>query len=124
MRRATPEAGVLTTPPPEPTAERTAGIAGSGLLRTVGSGLTALALPALGALLVVALWWLATIVFQIKPFFLPAPPDVVRSFAAEPRFLIDQAGATLTETLIGFGIAVAAGLFIAGRSRHHGSCSG
>jgi len=113
MRRATLEPDVLATPWPEPTAERRAGSDRVGVLRVVGSRLSTLGLPALGAGVVVALWWLATIVFQIQPFFLPAPPDIVRSFLAEPRFLLDQAGATLTETLIGFGIAIVTGLFIA-----------
>ena len=36
-------------------------------------------LPVLAGATVVAVWWLSTVVFGIKPFILPAPPDIVRA---------------------------------------------
>ncbi|KAB1944066.1 ABC transporter permease [Micromonospora sp. ALFpr18c] len=70
-------------------------------------------LPVLGAVLAVALWWLATRVFNIEPFFLPAPPDVVDAFFRLPAYLLSEAWVTFLETVTGFGIAAAGGLAIA-----------
>jgi NitT/TauT family transport system permease protein len=61
----------------------------------------------------VALWWAATAVFGIRPFFLPAPPDIVTAFRAQPGYLLREAGVTLTETVVGFAIAVVAGMALA-----------
>jgi NitT/TauT family transport system permease protein len=71
-----------------------------------------LGLPILGAVGAVALWWSATVVFGIRPFFLPAPPDIVAAFRAQPAYLLREAGATVTETTVGFGIAVLTGLLL------------
>lgn len=71
-----------------------------------------LGLPILGAVSAIALWWSATVVFGIRPFFLPAPPDIVAAFRAQPAYLLREAAATLTETTVGFGIAVLAGLLL------------
>lgn len=70
-------------------------------------------LPAVGALGAIALWWAATAVFGIRSFFLPAPPDIVAAFRAQPAYLLREAGTTMTETLVGFGLATAAGLLLA-----------
>ncbi|MDG4760708.1 ABC transporter permease [Micromonospora sp. WMMD710] len=64
-------------------------------------------------MLAVALWWLATRVFNIEPFFLPAPPDVVDAFFRLPDYLLSEAWVTFLETVTGFGIAAAGGLAIA-----------
>lgn len=72
-----------------------------------------LALPVVGATLAIGLWWGATVVFGIRSFFLPAPPDIVAAFLAQPEYLLREAWATLRETVIGFLIAVVAGLLIA-----------
>ncbi|MEV0213613.1 ABC transporter permease [Micromonospora sp. NPDC050695] len=64
-------------------------------------------------MLAVALWWLATRVFNIEPFFLPAPPDVVDAFFRLPAYLLSEAWVTFLETVTGFGIAAAGGLAIA-----------
>jgi len=74
---------------------------------------TAVGLPVLGLLVVIALWWASTIVFGIRTFFLPAPPDIVKSFLALPDYLIKQAWSTLIEILLGFVLAAAGGLLIA-----------
>lgn len=68
--------------------------------------------PILGAVGAVALWWSATAVFGIRPFFLPAPLDVVAAFRAQPAYLLRELGTTLTETVTGFGIAVLGGLLL------------
>jgi NitT/TauT family transport system permease protein len=71
------------------------------------------ALPALGGLLAIGLWWLLTVVLHIDPFYVPSPPDVVDSFLRTPRFLLSETWVTFQRVLIGFGIAVAGGLIIA-----------
>jgi NitT/TauT family transport system permease protein len=71
------------------------------------------ALPAAGATAAIAVWWGVTVVFGIRSFFLPAPPDIVASFRAQPAYLLRETWATLSETLLGFVIGVAAGLAIA-----------
>ena len=70
-------------------------------------------LPVLGAVTAVALWWSATAVFGIRSFFLPAPPDIVAAFRQQPGYLLREAGSTVSVTVSGFGIAVAAGLLLA-----------
>ena len=70
-------------------------------------------LPVLGAAVAIGLWWGGTVVFEVKPFFLPSPPDIVFRFLEQPGYLLREAWATLTETLIGYGIAVVAALLIA-----------
>jgi NitT/TauT family transport system permease protein len=77
------------------------------------SRMSNLGLPVLGAATAVGGWWLITLVFGIRPFILPAPPDIVRSFLTLPTYLLEQVWVTLQETLIGFGLAVAGGLGIA-----------
>jgi NitT/TauT family transport system permease protein len=87
-------------------------------LKPVGGGrgrlrLSSVGLPLLSTALVVAVWWASTIVFGIRTFFLPAPPDIVASFQQLPDYLLEQAWVTLQETLMGFGIAAAGGMVIA-----------
>jgi NitT/TauT family transport system permease protein len=74
--------------------------------------LSSVGLPFAGAFAALGLWWAATKVFDIRPFFLPAPPDIVASFREYPGYLFRETLVTLAETLIGFGIAVAGGLVI------------
>jgi NitT/TauT family transport system permease protein len=69
--------------------------------------------PVLGVTGAVALWWSATVVFGIRPFFLPAPPDIVAAFRAQPAYLWREAGATLAATLAGFALAVVGGITLA-----------
>ncbi len=70
-------------------------------------------LPLAGAVVAISLWWLATIVFDIRSFFLPSPPDIVKAFVVFPAYLLEQAWVTMTEVLIGFGIAIVGGIVIA-----------
>lgn len=72
----------------------------------------AAALPVLGLVLVIALWWGATAVFDVQRIVLPAPPDVVEALFRLPDHLLEHGQVTLVETLLGFGLAVAGGLLI------------
>jgi NitT/TauT family transport system permease protein len=71
------------------------------------------ALPILGAVITIAAWWSATAAFDIDPFYLPSPVDVIDSFMRTPQYLLQESWTTLQRVLIGFVIAVAAGLAIA-----------
>src|SRR5689334_5541598 len=71
------------------------------------------ALPILGAVITIAAWWGATVAFDIDPFYLPSPVDVIDSFMRTPEYLLQETWTTLQRVLIGFVIAVAAGLAIA-----------
>jgi NitT/TauT family transport system permease protein len=73
----------------------------------------AIVLPLIGAVLAVAIWWGATIVFNIRTFLVPSPADIIRSFRAQPDYLLREAGNTLIETTVGFAVATAVGLIIA-----------
>jgi NitT/TauT family transport system permease protein len=70
-------------------------------------------LPALGLILAVGAWWLATALFHIKPFYAPSPSDVVHTFGQTPKYLLDESWVTIQRVLIGFAVAVAGGLAIA-----------
>jgi NitT/TauT family transport system permease protein len=78
-----------------------------------GKRIAAVGLPLLGAVLTIALWWAVTAVFHIRSFFLPGPPDIVQSFRTQQDYLLRETWTTLTEAVVGFGIAAAAGLVIA-----------
>jgi NitT/TauT family transport system permease protein len=69
--------------------------------------------PLLSLVIVIAVWWASTIVFHIRTFFLPAPPDIVESFLKLPDYLLKEAWVTLSETLMGFSIAAVGGMAIA-----------
>ena len=66
--------------------------------------------PVIGLTIAVGLWWAAVAAFGIRPFFLPAPPDIVDAFARQGPYLADQTRVTIGHTLAGFGIATGAGL--------------
>jgi NitT/TauT family transport system permease protein len=70
-------------------------------------------LPVIGVVVAIAVWWGVTALFHIRAFFLPAPPDIVRSFRTEPSYLLQESWHTLEETLIGFALATVGGLAIA-----------
>lgn len=71
------------------------------------SGLT---LPLLALAGIIGAWWLATWLFDVDEFLVPAPPDVVTAFLARPGLLMEHTGVTLLETLEGFAAAVALGI--------------
>jgi NitT/TauT family transport system permease protein len=76
------------------------------LLATVG-------LPVLGAVVTIGGWWAGTAVFDIRPVFLPSPPDIVEALSRQPAHLLRQAWITLTQTLIGFALAASTSLVLA-----------
>lgn len=76
------------------------------------SRLSSMVLPVASLSGAIGIWWLATVIFDIKPFLLPAPPDVVSSFLDVPSYLVQQAWVTLREILGGFALASVAGLFV------------
>jgi NitT/TauT family transport system permease protein len=93
-----------------PRSRARAGIAGSGTRARAGAAATLM--PIVGILAALALWWLSVIVFDINPLLLPAPPEVLAAFNELRPYLLEQTGVTLTETLLGFGLAVPIGLLI------------
>jgi NitT/TauT family transport system permease protein len=72
-----------------------------------------LGVPVAGTAAMIALWWLSTIFFQIRPLFLPPPPQVVDAFRRLPEHLLLESWSTLLVTLGGFTIAAAGGLVMA-----------
>jgi NitT/TauT family transport system permease protein len=76
------------------------------------SRVSTVGLPVLSSILVIGVWWLSTIMFGIRTFFLPAPPDVVKSFLELPDYLLQQTWVTVVDAVLGFGLAIVAGLLI------------
>ena len=70
-------------------------------------------LPLLGVVAAVGLWWLATIVYHVRAFLVPSPPDVIRSLLQEHTLLLQAAGVTLKESLAGFAIASSGAVLLA-----------
>src|SRR4051812_14255704 len=58
--------------------------------------------PLIGVAATIGAWWAATVVFHIRPFFLPSPPDIVTAFRGSSAYLLRETWTTLNETLIGF----------------------
>jgi NitT/TauT family transport system permease protein len=79
----------------------------------VRARISTVGLPVIAGVGVIGLWWLAVVAFGIKPFLLPDPPAVVRSFTRVPGYLLHQSWATLSATLLGYGLAVLVGLITA-----------
>lgn len=98
-------------PPAVPPADRPrATRSGVGRLRGLG---TLVGLPMLGFAAVLGTWWLATILYDIRPLFLPPPDAVFRFLVDNPAYFAEHAWTTLYQTVAGFGIATAAGLVTA-----------
>jgi NitT/TauT family transport system permease protein len=72
-----------------------------------------IALPLLGLVAVIGLWWLATVVFGIEKFLLPSPKDVFEAYAEHQRYLLEQTWVTLLETVQGFALSIVVGVPIA-----------
>lgn len=68
--------------------------------------------PVVGALGVVAVWWLATRLLDIDAFLLPSPGDVLHEYGQLPGYLLTQTGVTLLEVLEGFALSSVAGVLI------------
>ncbi|MBL7252837.1 ABC transporter permease [Paractinoplanes lichenicola] len=72
-----------------------------------------LAAPLVAAVLAVVFWWAATAAWDIRPFFVPAPPDIVAAFRREPGYLLRELGSTMASTAAGFALAAAGGVLLA-----------
>ena len=83
---------------------------GNDYRRRAGSVALRIILPALTIAALVALWWLATIVFDWEPFLVPTPKDVWQEMVRQRHLLPGHLEATLIETLEGFGLAIALGI--------------
>ncbi len=70
-------------------------------------------LPVVGLLVLIGLWWLATIVFSVERFLVPSPADVVASFLELPGYLLGQSLVTLAETVEGFLLSIVVGVPLA-----------
>jgi NitT/TauT family transport system permease protein len=77
------------------------------------SPLRVILLPVVGLAMVIAVWWLSVLVFDIQEAVLPTPGEVVTAFVKQPREILDGTWTTTREVLVGFGIAIAVGLLIA-----------
>jgi putative hydroxymethylpyrimidine transport system permease protein len=72
------------------------------------------ALPALALLaLAVAAWEAGARWFDVEDYLLPAPSEVARALAEDRDLLLPDAWVTMQEVLLGFAVALAAGLAIA-----------
>jgi len=65
------------------------------------------------SLLILAIWWLAIEIFDIKAYLLPYPQDVLETLWTERAQLIQEGWVTLQESLWGFGLAVAVAIPLA-----------
>lgn len=64
-------------------------------------------LPALTIVVLVGLWWLATIVFDWPAYLVPTPGDVWTETVDQRSLLASEFRTTLVESLLGFGLAIA-----------------
>ena len=78
-----------------------------------GGRVVAVALPLATLLLLIALWELATIAFDVDAFIVPSPTDIARALEESRATLPGHAWATLWETLLGFALSVAVGVPLA-----------
>lgn len=85
----------------------------AALRPSLRSRLSGAGLPLLGAAIAIGAWWGATVVFQIRPMFLPSPWDIATRFFQQPAFLFHETWVTLYETLLGFGIGAFGGMIVA-----------
>lgn len=83
------------------------------LARRAGDLALRVLLPTLTIVVLIGLWWLATIVFDWKPFLVPDPGDVWRELSAQRHELPGHVQTTLVETLEGFALAIVLGIPVA-----------
>ncbi|HEX5595581.1 MAG TPA: ABC transporter permease [Micromonosporaceae bacterium] len=70
-------------------------------------------MPAVGVVAVIAIWWAATALFQVRSFLLPSPLLVAQTLVGQGSYLLDNTVVTLLETLQGFGLAIVVGVPLA-----------
>jgi putative hydroxymethylpyrimidine transport system permease protein len=73
----------------------------------------ALVVAALGAWELAARWDLAADALSIEPFLIPAPSDIAEALWADRELLAENGWVTLQEVVLGFGLALVAGLAFA-----------
>ena len=69
--------------------------------------------PALLAAAAIALWEGLVWMLDVQRWLLPAPSVILRELVSSGGLLIDHAATTLTEVLLGFALAAAAGILLA-----------
>lgn len=75
--------------------------------RRVGPILVQALLPALTFVVLIGVWWLATIVFDWPSYIVPTPLEVWDEMVSQRSFLVSNFKTTLGEALLGFGLAIA-----------------
>lgn len=65
---------------------------------------------ALGAWQIAAQWRLVADALSIEPFLIPAPSEIAEALWTDRGLLVDDAWVTLQEVVLGFGVALVAGL--------------
>ncbi|WP_166345663.1 ABC transporter permease [Phytoactinopolyspora limicola] len=73
----------------------------------------AFGLPILALAMIVALWWLATVLFNIPTYLVPGPDLVVSKMIDLNSYLAEQTFVTTKETVLGFGLAILLGIPVA-----------
>ncbi|MFD1504896.1 ABC transporter permease [Georgenia yuyongxinii] len=79
---------------------------GTSRLATVG-------LPVLAVVIIAALWWLATVLFEIPEYLVPGPQVVTGRLVELGPYLLQQTWVTLGETLAGFVLSILIGIPVA-----------
>ncbi len=69
--------------------------------------------PALGLLVVIALWQIYTSLSGISRIVLPSPADIARASISHYDLLLTETWPTVIETLLGFGLALVIGIPLA-----------
>jgi len=73
-------------------------------------GILDLLLPVVSFLMLIAVWWGAVEIFDIAPYFLPSPDVVAERIIDDRELLAENARATASVALLGFGIAIVLGI--------------
>lgn len=94
---------------PAPGAGPESGRAGRGAGLRAGAGA---ALPAVGLLIALAVWWLTARLELIHPAALPPPGEVLTAFVDKPVQMLGHTWDTMLEILYGFALSVAAGVLL------------
>ncbi|GAA1649644.1 ABC transporter permease [Georgenia ruanii] len=75
--------------------------------------LATVGLPVLAVVLIAALWWLATVLFEIPEYLVPGPQVVAGTLVELGPYLLAQTWVTLGETLLGFALSILIGIPVA-----------
>jgi NitT/TauT family transport system permease protein len=66
--------------------------------------------PVVGLATFFGVWQLGVVLFDVQPFVLPAPWDILQGIADDPGFYVRNARVTMWEAFLGFAIAAVLGL--------------